>query len=670
MSATTAPASDTAPEPSPPPSRPRRLLSGAALLTVAVAAAVFLVAYDNGGYGLPTRSVAGIALWWAIILGVGLGLLPLARIPRAALVTGALLAGLAAWTLASTVWAPSAEGAFNEFNRVTLYLAVFTLAVLAGTRANATRWADGLGLGIVAVGFVSLVTRLFPDLLETHDLGTFLPSASARLSFPLGYWNGLAILVAMAFPLCLRRAVAGETPLTRSLALVPLPALTAVIYLTSSRGGVAAAAAGVLVFLVATHRWWAALGALLATGVASGLAVAVLLRRDELVDGPLTSAAAVDQGRSAAFLLASCCLLAGALFLVGEQTVGRWPRPSAAAGRALAAALALVSVGALLFAHPVRQFETFKAVPAQSSTTTPDFVRSHLLSTNGSGRWQFWTSAVDEFRSEPVVGRGAGSYESWWAQHGSISFFVRNAHSLYLETLGELGLVGLLLLGLAFLAGLDAAGRRIGWAERDERTTVAALTATFVAFALGAAIDWVWQLTALGIVGIACLGLLVGPATATRSWAAAAVARPQQRLQSPRFAAGAAMVVTAWLLICAQAIPWLAAVKLSDSEAAVRRGDGNAALKDAVDAKSLQPWASSPYLQLALVEEQAGDLAGARRWLRKAIERNDSDWRLWLVSSRLETESGRIRAARRSLARAAALNPRSPLFARVAPRDD
>jgi O-antigen ligase/polysaccharide polymerase Wzy-like membrane protein len=670
VSATTAPASATAPKPSPPPSRPRRLLSSASLLTVAVGAAVFLVAYDNGGYGLPTRSIAAIAVWWAIILGVGLGLVPLARIPRVALVTGALLAGFAAWTLASTVWAPSAEAAFNEFNRVTLYLAVFTLAVLAGTRANAPRWADGLGLGIVATGFVSLATRLFPNLLETHDLGTFLPSAYARLSFPVGYWNGLAILVGIAFPLCLRRALAGGTPLTRSVALVPLPALVAVIYLTSSRGGVAAAAAGMLVFLVATDRRWAALGALLAAGIASALAITVLLRRDELVDGPLTSAAAVDQGRSAAVLLVGCCLLGGVLFLLGERTFGGRFRPSPVAGRVAAAVVVLVAAGAVLLAHPVQRFETFKAVPTQSSTTSPDFVRSHLLSGNGSGRWQFWTTAVDEFRSEPVVGKGAGSYESWWAQHGSFSYFLRNAHSLYLETLGELGLVGILLLGLAFLAGLDAAVRRIGWAEADERTTVAALTATFVAFALGAAIDWVWQLSALGIIGIAGLGLLVGPATATRSWAAVAVSPPQRPVQSLRFAGGAAMVVAAWILICAQAIPWLAGVKISDSEAAARRGDIGAALKDALDAKRMQPWASSPYHQLALVEEEAGDLARARQWLAKAIDRNDSDWRLWLASARIETESGRIRAARRSLARAAALNPRSPLFASVAPRDD
>ena len=73
-------------------------------------------------------------------------------------------------------------------------------------------------------------------------------------------------------------------------------------------------------------------------------------------------------------------------------------------------------------------------------------MRSHLLSANGSGRWQFWESAVDAFQATPLLGHGAGSYEAWWAEHGSLAVFVRDAHSLYLETLAELGVLGFLLL--------------------------------------------------------------------------------------------------------------------------------------------------------------------------------------------------------------------------------
>jgi Tfp pilus assembly protein PilF len=82
-----------------------------------------------------------------------------------------------------------------------------------------------------------------------------------------------------------------------------------------------------------------------------------------------------------------------------------------------------------------------------------------------------------------------------------------------------------------------------------------------------------------------------------------------------------------------------------------------------MDARALQPWASAPYLQLALLQEQLGDLRAARGRIAEAIDRNDSDWRLWLVSARLETETGNIAKARSDLRRAKSLNPRSPLFA-------
>jgi Flp pilus assembly protein TadD len=47
----------------------------------------------------------------------------------------------------------------------------------------------------------------------------------------------------------------------------------------------------------------------------------------------------------------------------------------------------------------------------------------------------------------------------------------------------------------------------------------------------------------------------------------------------------------------------------------------------------------------------------------EAIDRDRTDWRLWLVSARIETEAGNITEARSDLRRAKSLNPRSPLFA-------
>jgi Tfp pilus assembly protein PilF len=126
-------------------------------------------------------------------------------------------------------------------------------------------------------------------------------------------------------------------------------------------------------------------------------------------------------------------------------------------------------------------------------------------------------------------------------------------------------------------------------------------------------------------------------------------------------------MVCVLLVIGISAIPWLAELKIGASQAAVRRGDGAAAAAAALAARNLEPWASSPYLQLALVSEQAGSLRAARTWMDRALARDPGDWRLWLVAARIDTKLGRSEHARRELARAIQLNPRSPLFENLTP---
>jgi O-antigen ligase/polysaccharide polymerase Wzy-like membrane protein len=641
--------------------RVERALHTDAWFAIAVAAVSFVLAYDQGGYSIGSRSASAIAVWWAILLGVGLAYWPRARPTREAAVVGGLLAAFAAWTFASIWWASSAEGAFVEFNRVALYLGIFCVAVLAGTRANVGRWADGLALGIAAIGVVALLSRLFPHLFSHQGLPVFLPGVQRRLSFPIGYWNGLGAYLGLCYPLLLRLALVGRASWTRALALAPLPAVSAAIYLTSSRGGVATAVLGVIVFLVTTADRWRALGALATTGLGSIVAIAWLLPRHELVDGPVQSSVAVSQGRSAFFLILLTCVATACVYAAGERFLGT-ARPAPVVGKSVVVALIVAAAIGLAFSDPAHRFNTFKQTPAQTRYVG-GFVQSHLLSGSGNGRWQFWTAAIKEFESAPFKGRGAGSFESWWAQHAPFSYFIRNAHSLYLEALGELGIVGFLLLVAAFVYGAVTACRRVVAAENDERITASALLGILVAFYLAAGIDWIWQLTAVSLVGVVALGLLVGPATlATIPVETATRAR---RLRAPRYAPVVAMLIVGWLVICTEAIPWFVDIQLGSSAAAVRRADTHGALRDALSAKKLEPWASSPYLQLALVEEQAGDLAAARSWIEKAIHRDELNWRLWLVATRIETKSGDLTSARRSLERAAALNPRSPLFAGI-----
>ena len=85
--------------------RPGAWVSAAA--TVAVGGLLFGAALNDGSYALQARAAVAVALWWAIALCVGLGLWPRDRVPRAALVAGALLLAFGAWTGLSALWAPA-----------------------------------------------------------------------------------------------------------------------------------------------------------------------------------------------------------------------------------------------------------------------------------------------------------------------------------------------------------------------------------------------------------------------------------------------------------------------------------------------------------------------------------------------------------------------------------
>ncbi len=103
---------------------------------------------------------------------------------------------------------------------------------------------------------------------------------------------------------------------------------------------------------------------------------------------------------------------------------------------------------------------------------------SQILNTSGSGRYQFWTSAVDAYKTESFHGIGPGTFEFWWAQHASYAgAFVRDAHSLYIETLAELGIVGFIIVASLVLAILGIGTVRALRAPPDLRLGLAAATA-------------------------------------------------------------------------------------------------------------------------------------------------------------------------------------------------
>src|SRR5207302_9775136 len=89
-------------------------------------------------------------------------------------------------------------------------------------------------------------------------------------------------------------------------------------------------------------------------------------------------------------------------------------------------------------------------------------LNARLFSLSSNGRVDLWKAALSDWRAHPVVGSGAGTYQREWLARRTTAQQVVNAHSLYLETLAELGPLGLLLLLVALLAPVVAAVRARG----------------------------------------------------------------------------------------------------------------------------------------------------------------------------------------------------------------
>jgi O-antigen ligase/polysaccharide polymerase Wzy-like membrane protein len=616
-------------------------------VTGAVGLLVFLIAYDDGSYSLESRNTLAIAAWWGVIL------LVLSR-PSAswarppALVTGGLLLLFTAWTGISAAWSDDVERTVAELDRTALYLGVFVLVVLLIGRGLLSPILDGIALGLIATAALALTSRFLPGIASLpEDTARRLPAATIRLSYPVAYWNGLGILVALAAPLLLRSASLSRSLPTRALAVAGLPLVATTIDLTASRGAAAVAALAAVVFIALSPRRWSALAAVTAGTAGSLVAVeGIHLIANE------DAAVAAGQGGAAAIVIGAC-LLTGVAYAAWDVLLARRFAPAPVIGWALTGVAVVAVLGVVVASHPVRRFEDFKQ-PQSAGEGADNVIRTSFGEASGSGRWQYWSVAWDEFRAAPGKGGSAGSYERWWAEHGSLPRQIRDAHSLYLETLAELGVIGFLLLGGVFVTACVVGASRIRRAPPGERTTLAAALACFLAFAVAAGIDWMWELPVVTLVGVACLAALVSAPHGTER------ARVRSRLRLAAVATVCCAVALA--VIAVEAVLLLAQLEVERSRAAVRRGDTSGALARALDAQHIAPWASSPYLQLALVNEQRGDLASARSWIRHALARDSEDWRLWLVSARIETEAGRIPAARRSLQRARELNPRSTVF--------
>jgi O-antigen ligase len=161
-----------------------------------------------------------------------------------------------------------------------------------------------------------------------------------------------------------------------------------------------------------------------------------------------------------------------------------------------------VALGAVAFAGG-----QVRPSPREGLAQGPE--RFRTIETN---RWRYWKVGFETFADDPVKGRGIHGFAADWMESREIDETVQDAHSLYVETLAELGLPGFLFLAL-FLGGAGVALWRSG-----EPGWVAASAV----WALHAGIDWDWEFPSLTLLFIALAAAATATAASTQSAGSAA----------------------------------------------------------------------------------------------------------------------------------------------------
>jgi hypothetical protein len=626
---------------------------------------IVYLALRGAGYDAIPRDQVGIIVVWGLLVGVAVGALSIERIGIPSRVVLFLFLGLVVWTALALGWTESAERTMTELARAVTYLGVFALAlaVQRGRRWRALLY--GVTTGITIVAGLAVLSRLHPQWFPRNQLGTVLPGIEIerRLAYPLNYSSALGAFAAMAMPLLLASTASARTFAGQLIAAAALPVAGLAFYLTSSGTATVVVIAGLVAFFLLTPDRVPKL-ATLAVGAAGTAILGYAVNQRAALDRGLVTPEMKSQGNEVLLILIVVCAAVALCQLGISLAVRHGRRPSWMLISPRAAALA--TVAALVIVVPIAaaaggareakdRWNNFKSLSGGSASASRS---SQILNTSGTGRYQFWQSAVDAYKTEEFRGIGPGTFEFWWAQHGSYAAFVRDAHSLFIETLAELGIVGFILVTALFLAILGIGTVRATRAPPDLRLGLAAATAAGVAFTAAAGVDYMWE---IGVMPISFFMLAAVVTDAGRSPVGESLTRRELRRREIGWFAGTLLASIA--AVVAIYLPYKGASEIRDSEHDVAQGRLEPALSAARSASDTQPYAATPRLQEALVLERLGRFDEAAAAARLATEKESTNWRTWLVLSRIEAERGNAKASLAAYQRAKQLNPRSGVFA-------
>ena len=518
------------------------------------------------------------------------------------------------------------------------------------------------GLGVAAVGLVELL-RVDAAARAIHFFH------EGRLAEPAGYSNANTALWSTALWPCLLLGVRRELPaLLRGLFMGSAGLLGSLAVLGQSRGWlITLPLMAVVAVAVVPGRGRTILG-MLAVAVGVGAIAGTLLDVYDNFDPQGPPGAAFSEAMNATLLVSAALAVVGTLAAFADRAVELREQTARrlsglTVGAFVAAGLIAGVVALAAVSDPLGELEErwdeFKAGGSEPTLTGNRFSAANF----SSYRSDAWTVAWENFERRPITGVGADNFLRDYMLRGGSDQTPLYPHSLFFRTISQTGLVGLLLLGAAFVAALLAALPALRRGRGLAGAAAGAAIVTFAYWVLHGQLDWFWEFAGLGGPAIAMLGMAaaLGWSEAARRSERPVLAADGESVNRPLAlaAAGAAL-----LLALAVAAPWLAERDLRGAGAMAAESP-DAAVERLDRAAALNPLAPAPEKAAGVIEARRGRLSAARAHFLEVLERDEGDSYAWMQLAAIASASGEPAVAERYIAWAREWAPRDQVVRTV-----
>lgn len=609
--------------------------------------AVFVVWGQKGGGFDTTVWVPGAFLALGLMVVV-VGSAGVPRLDRRRTFALLALAGFAAWSYASLLWADVPGDAWIGANRTLLYAVLFAVFLfLPWTPPSATA-----ALWLFAGGVTALAAHAVVHVATTENDAYFV---DGRFSYPTGYANANVALFMAGFWVALALATRREQPvLVRALALGAVAFLPQAALIVQSRAAlVAVPLAAILVLIGSPGRLRTALGLFVALApLVAGWDVHLKVFEEAEAGGAFLEDAMQPSARFMAATSAAA-VVAGLAWAAADRYLAIPPRALRTANvlAAVAAAAALLA-GATLVARS-EPLEHVRAGWHELTSNGPDPEGASRFGSLGGERWDHWRVAMRRFLDRPLTGIGAEQFTVDYLKGRRTSVDARYPHSLEVGILSQLGLVGGALFGVfAVLATLLVWPRRSS--EPAARTIHLAAFGLWVYWLAHASFDWFYEIPALTAPVLAFVALAASLVPSAGPMPA--------HWRSPLLLA--AVGSAAVFAVLSLGPPYLAARELKRALADWAQ-DPEVAYERLERARMLDPLSDEPDLYAGAIAARLNDRPRMRLHFERALERNPHSWYAHLELGLTRSVDGRRREAVQEVRRALALNPREEILASV-----